>query len=170
MKNQSTKYYKMKNYRLSWILLVMLTFLFTSCGNGETDTKTDSNLEDTRKAIAASNAIYHQSTEKNDSTIFLNSYADDACVLPPNGPMVCGKEALATFFRTGYNIGIRGGKFTTTKVYGDANEYVTEEGIGQVYDEKGNVFDDFKYLVLWKKTKDGWKMYRDMFSSNVVPK
>jgi ketosteroid isomerase-like protein len=28
------------------------------------------------------------------------------------------------------------------------------------------MFDDGKFLVLWKKTDKGWKMYRDSFSSN----
>src|SRR5882724_8002921 len=74
----------------------------------------NSQLEEAKKAIAASNAVYHQSGEKNDSAIFLNSYAEDACVLGPNAPMVCGRAALAKFFRAGYNMGIRGGKFVTT--------------------------------------------------------
>jgi ketosteroid isomerase-like protein len=26
--------------------------------------------------------------------------------------------------------------------------------------------DEGKYLVLWKKTAKGWKMFRDSFSSN----
>jgi hypothetical protein len=55
-------------------------------------------------------------------------------------------------------------------VYGDAHEYVTEEGVGKVWEADGKLFDDFKYLVLWKKTKEGWKMHRDSFSSNLQPK
>ncbi len=144
------------------MLVIMATISVTVKGQS----KQSAQLEEAKKAIAKSNALYHQSTATNDSTIFLNSYTEDACVLPPNAPMVCGREALAKFFRAGYNVGIRGGKFITTNVYGDGNEYVTEEGTGQVYDAQGNVFDDFKYLVVWKKTKDGWKMYRDSFSSN----
>ena len=35
---------------------------------------------------------------------------------------------------------------------------------------KGELFDDGKFLVLWKKTKNGWKMFRDSFSSNHPPK
>jgi ketosteroid isomerase-like protein len=26
--------------------------------------------------------------------------------------------------------------------------------------------DDGKYVVLWKREKDGWKLYRDIFNSN----
>jgi ketosteroid isomerase-like protein len=55
-------------------------------------------------------------------------------------------------------------------VYGDGKEYVTEEGFWQSFNAKGELFDDGKFLVLWKKTKNGWKMFRDSFSSNHLPK
>ncbi|WP_431216399.1 hypothetical protein ACQ86N_18320 [Puia sp. P3] len=79
----------------------------------------------------------------------------------------CGPKAFAEFFRGGYDdYGLRNGKFITTNVYGDGKEYVTEEGLWQSINAKGDVFDDGKFLVLWKKTSKGWKMYRDSFSSN----
>jgi ketosteroid isomerase-like protein len=33
-------------------------------------------------------------------------------------------------------------------------------------DIDAKILDDGKYLVLWKKTPGGWKMYRDCFNSN----
>lgn len=124
-------------------------------------------LADARKAIAESNAIYFDSFAKNDPSIFVNRYAKDACILAPNSPMMCGTEAAAIFFKAAYNdIGLRGGKFITTAIYGDGKEYVTEEGLWQSFDASGKLFDDGKFLVLWKKTTEGWKMYRDSFSSN----
>ncbi len=128
-------------------------------------------LEEAKKAIAESNARYFQSFVKNDSSIFINSYAEDACILAPNAPLFCGRNDIAKFFRAGYqDYGLRNGKFITTKVYGDGKEYVTEEGIWQSINAKGELFDDGKFLVLWKKTSKGWKMYRDSFSSNRAPK
>jgi ketosteroid isomerase-like protein len=128
-------------------------------------------LEEAKKAIAESNARYFQSFVKNDSAIFIDSYADDACILAPNAQPFCGRDAIAKFFRGGYNdYGLRNGKFITTNVYGDGKEYVTEEGIWQSINAKGELFDDGKFLVLWKKTGKGWKMYRDSFSSNHAAK
>jgi hypothetical protein len=87
--------------------------------------------------------------------------------MAPNSPALCGTREIADFFRFGYQaIGLRGGKFITTAVYGDGKEYVTEEGLWQSYNSKGELFDDGKFLVLWKKTAKGWKMYRDSFTSN----
>ena len=61
---------------------------------------------------------------------------------------------------------MRNGKFITTAIYGNGKEFVTEEGLWESYDADGNLFDNGKFLVLWKKTASGWKMYRDAFSSN----
>jgi hypothetical protein len=81
--------------------------------------------------------------------------------------MLCGRQAAADFFRVAYHdFGLRNGKFITTAIYGDGKEYVTEEGLWQSFGADGNLFDDGKFLVLWKKTNAGWKMYRDSFSSN----
>lgn len=124
-------------------------------------------LESAKKAIAESNAVYFKSFVSNDSSIFIARYSDDACILAPGITMMCGKAAVAQFFRVAYNdIGLRNGKFITTAVYGDGKEYVTEEGLWQSFNAQGELFDDGKFLVLWKKTPAGWKMHRDSFSSN----
>jgi ketosteroid isomerase-like protein len=127
--------------------------------------KTD--LDDARKAIAASNAIYFRSFAKNDPAIFIDRYDDDAVILAPNGPAFSGKAEALKFFLKAYDkIGLRDGRFITTAVYGEGIEYVAEEGLWQSFDAKGKMFDDGKFLVLWKKTQKGWKMFRDSFSSN----
>jgi ketosteroid isomerase-like protein len=124
-------------------------------------------LEEAKKAIAESNAKYFGSFARNDSSVFINSYAEDACIMAPGAKQLCGPEAAAAFFKTAYEeYGLRNGKFITTAVYGDGIEFVTEEGLWQSFDEKGMLFDDGKFLVLWKKTASGWKMFRDSFSSN----
>jgi ketosteroid isomerase-like protein len=87
--------------------------------------------------------------------------------MPPNSPALCGPDAAVKFFKLAYNdFGLRNGKFITTLVYGQGTEYVTEEGLWQSFDASGKLFDDGKFLVLWKKTPKGWKMFRDSFSSN----
>ena len=150
------------------ILVVNFSFLFINCNNSNTkDTSAASNLEEAKKAIAASNAIYFESFVKNDSSIFINRYAKDACIMAAGAQQICGHEAAAKFFRAAYDdYGMRNGKFITTAVYGNDTEYVTEEGLWKSFNAKGELFDDGKFLVLWKKTTEGWKMFRDSFSSN----
>jgi ketosteroid isomerase-like protein len=153
------------HHYFSTVLLISLAFILANCGNNKQNA--DRNFAEAKAAIAASNARYFESFEKNDSSIFINSYAEDACIMAPNAPEVCGREGAAEFFRAAYDrYGLRSGKFITTAVYGDGNEYVTEEGLWQSIDAKGVLFDNGKFLVLWKKTPEGWKMFRDSFSAN----
>jgi ketosteroid isomerase-like protein len=145
--------------------LFLVTFLATM--QLITEGQTNSQLDEAKKAIAASNGIYFESFAKNDPAIFVDRYAEDGCILAPNAPPACGRNAVAEFFRSAYNdYGLRNGKFITMAVYGDGKEYVTEEGHWQSFDSTGKMFDDGKFLVLWKKTTQGWKMFRDSFSSN----
>jgi ketosteroid isomerase-like protein len=149
------------------LLYLFLVFLNFSACKQEGLRESDQSLAEAKKAIEESNAIYFESFVKNDSSIFIERYADDACIMAPNSPQMCGRKAAGDFFRAAYKeYGLRNGKFITTAVYGDAKEFVTEEGLWQSFDSLGNLFDDGKFLVLWKKTDDGWKMYRDSFSSN----
>jgi ketosteroid isomerase-like protein len=129
--------------------------------------KKNEGLEEAKRQIAASNAIYFESFVKNDASIFADRYAEDACIMAPFAPQVCGRENAIAFFRAAYdNYGMRNGKFITTAVYGIGKDFVTEEGLWQSFDAAGKLFDDGKFLVLWKKTNKGWKMFRDSFSSN----
>jgi ketosteroid isomerase-like protein len=124
-------------------------------------------LDEARAAIAKSNAIYFEAFARGDSSIFIDRYAKDCWIMAPNSQALCGEEAALDFFRIAYyQIGLRNGKFITTDVFGDGKEYVTEIGFWMSYDAKGQLFDNGKFLVLWKKTTAGWKMFRDSFSSD----
>ena len=147
--------------KLLVILLMTSACLVVKGQSGKAD------LQEARKAISASNAIYFESFVKNDPEIFKARYAKDACILAPNSPKVCGPAAAENFFKFAYeDLGLRNGKFTTTAVYGSGNEFVVEEGLYESFDGNGKLTDDGKFLVLWKKTSEGWKMFRDSFSSN----
>ena len=144
-------------------IIAAATFLY-NCSAPSTE---QSNLEEARKAIEASNEVYFTSFAKGDSSIFIDRYAKDCCILAPNAPALCGESAPLHFFKIAYDeIGLRNGKFIITQIYGDGKEFVTEEGVWQSFDKNNVMFDQGKYLVLWKKTPEGWKMFRDSFSSD----
>lgn len=152
---------KKKNILATAKLLVAVFFICGSC-----TAQTKAGLKEAKQAIAESNKIYFELYAKNDGSI-LNLYTSDACLLPPNAPAICGREALAKDFRDTYAAGVvRSGKFITTAIYGDGNEYITEEGAWQVFDANGKLIDDGKFLKLWKKEKGTWKLFRDCFNSD----
>lgn len=154
-----------RNNLLFTIQLFAISCMLYSCNTRQVKDKP--NLDEARMAIAKSNAIYFQAFAKGDSSIFIERYAKDCCIMPPGTDAMCGENATLDFFRTAYyQVGLRNGKFITTAVYGDGEEFVTEEGLWQSFDANNTMFDNGKFLVLWKKTPEGWKMFRDSFSSN----
>lgn len=150
---------------ISTLIFVSALFLFDSCSTSES--KSNTNLEEAKQAIAASNDVYFQAFVKNDSSIFIDRYAEDCCIMGPNAPAMCGANAPLEFFKMAYHdFGLRNGKFITQEVFGVGEDYVAEVGLWQSFDANNVLMDDGKFLVLWKKTPKGWKMFRDSFSSN----
>ncbi len=123
-------------------------------------------IEEAKNAILESNRLYFEAFVNGDSSLFIDRYSSDACIMAPSSPALCGEQAASSFYRIAYQqLGIRNGKFTTQAVYGSGN-YVVEEGLFDLQDGQNSQIDRGKYLVLWKKTAKGWKMFRDSFSSN----
>ena len=144
--------------------IILLSFLFSNC---LAQLKNNATLEEAKKAIAASNDIFFQAFVKEDSSLFIDRYSKDCWIMPPNAQALCGVDAPLEFFKMAYNkFGVRNGKFVTIDVFGDGREFVTEVGFWQLFGANNAPLDDGKFLVLWKKTTDGWKMFRDSFNSN----
>jgi len=142
--------------------VIFLGLLLTVISVVHAQSKSESVLQEARKAIEASNAVYADLANKNDGSI-LSRYTVDACLLPPNAAPVCGAENIGKFFKDGPKVH---SKFTIQNLYGDGGEFITEESYYEMTDLSGNKLDDGKVIVIWKKTAAGWKMHRDMFSSN----
>ena len=79
-----------------------------------------------------------------------------------------GTAAITGFFSGGYALGIRNGKLTTEEVMGGP-EVVSESGKYIISDSAGKTMDEGKYMVLWKQENGKWKMYRDIWNSDLPP-
>lgn len=142
------------------LALTCVTFLFSSHQSSGQD------FTAIKKEIAKDNVLYFDLFIKNDTAI-VDLYTVDGKLMPPNTAVVSGRTALIKDFADTYAGGkIKGVRFSTTNVYGDGVLYVTEEGTWQVYDTGNQVIDKGSYLKLWKKTKKGWKIFRDLFNSD----
>jgi len=124
-------------------------------------------LEEAKKAIAKSNELYFQAFARNDASLFIDRYAEDCWIMLPNAPALCGPNAANDFFQRGYNqFGVRNGKLITVDVYGVSEDVVAEVGFWKLYNVDNIEFDDGKFIVLWKRTSGGWKMWRESFNSS----
>ena len=146
------------------LIASILSFNFALNGHAQQERAT---LEKIREAIAQSNRLYSQGFEKHQAALVVERYSTDGAIMAPNTQAITGREGFLAFFNGGYEHGIRKVYFQTIKVFGSSGDFVNEEGLYELKDEKGQTIDRGKYIVVWKKTKSGWKMYRDIFNSDV---
>jgi ketosteroid isomerase-like protein len=146
------------------VQFLFLLFLFFVCPAQQT---AETSLAEARKAIGASNELFFQAFARGDSSLFIDLYTRDCWIMPPNAPSLCGPDAPLEFFKTAYTTaGVRNGRFITIDVYGCGREFVTEVGFWQLFGANDKPIDNGKFLVLWKKTANGWKMFLDSFNSD----
>jgi len=92
-------------------------------------------------------------------------YAQDAIAFPPNGDMVKGREAIQAFWK-GFIDGGMTADVQPIETEAQGNLGV-EVGSYNIMDPSGKSVDQGKYVVVWKKGSDGWKLYRDIWNTSV---
>ena len=159
----------MKRLLLSFSILVLLVTAFSACNNETEKTAAPAfNLDSAKAAIAASNKVYGECFSTGDSTKFVNCYTADGCIYPPNTPRMCGPQTITAFFNGAYKMGIRNLKLTTDEVVGNET-YVSEVGKYELMGDKNMSMDKGKFIVIWKNDNGKWKMYRDVWNSDMPP-
>jgi uncharacterized protein (TIGR02246 family) len=97
-------------------------------------------------------------------------YAPDAIVLPANSPPVVGPAAIGEFWTAAAGMKMRNVELTleAVEVHGDVAIETGTYAMTLTPPGGADINDRGKYLVVWKRQADGsWKLYRDMFSTNL---
>jgi ketosteroid isomerase-like protein len=92
-------------------------------------------------------------------------YEKDAKVLPPNSGMIENNDDIGKFWKGVFDAGVKKFSLTALTVESLGNSAV-ETGTFILYDANDKQIDAGKYLVFWKKEKDGWKLFRDIWNSS----
>ena len=92
-------------------------------------------------------------------------YTSDGQVMPPNGEAVTGTDAIGTFWQGVMDSGVASVTLTTDEALG-VDSLAFEVGRYAIAGADGTPLDDGKYLVVWRQTPDGWRLYRDIWNSN----
>lgn len=121
-------------------------------------------------AIRETDKLWLEAVTKRDAERAISFWSDDALVLPPDAPVIAGKEAIRSFVGGAFsdpNFSIR---WVTDEVHVSANgdmayatgtNQVTATGPnGKVFTQRG------KGITVWKKQADGaWKCVVDIWNS-----
>jgi uncharacterized protein (TIGR02246 family) len=137
----------------------------TSAPSAESHAKDEQAVRDTDGQWAKT-----AGTHDVDATVAY--YADDAVLLPPNGPKVTGKQAIRTAWVSllSPNIALTWGPSKVEVSQSGDLAYVIGTYDLSTKDAKGKAVSDHgKTLEVFKKQADGsWKAVADMYSSDLA--
>jgi ketosteroid isomerase-like protein len=121
-----------------------------------------------RTAIEAADARFSALVAQGDSAALARLYAKDGAVMPAGSEPIRGTEAIAKFWQSALGSGVAAIELKTVEVY---SQGMTASEVGEyaLRDKVGKVLDRGKYIVIWRRDGDEWKLLRDMFSTNAPP-
>lgn len=156
-----------------FIFTLILAIFSVACNDTATsDTKSTvaDSTENDRKSVEdyiRKEALnFGEEIRRGDSIALASHYASDAIVMPPNSEMVQGNN-IAGLWGGVLRMGVKDFKLTITDITGDGDLYV-ETGNYEVFGAENKSLDKGKYVAVWKKENGNWKMYRDIWNSNMA--
>jgi ketosteroid isomerase-like protein len=142
------------------LLLITLFFLSPSA-SAQSQTQ-----QEIRNQITQKSEAYFQAFVNGDPSLHIKNHAEGCWILPSEGPAHCGPDAATDFFKKTYHQGVRKGKLIINEIYGETEDFITEEGFYQFLNSMNHVLENGIYLTIWKKTENGWKIYRHSFHNH----
>jgi ketosteroid isomerase-like protein len=158
-----------------FVIVAPAMMMFASCTDqttaSDTSGKKDSSAFDiaaVKSAITDANKTFGDAVVKGDSTTVANLYASDANMFPPNMPKIENHDGILAMAGELSRMGAKSVSLESTNVYGNP-DLVAEEGKYTIGDGNGKTLDQGKYIVLWKQEDGKWKLYRDIWNSDMPP-
>ena len=120
-----------------------------------------------RKSIEEVNAKYSKAIQEGNLADAVALYTDDATMVPPDGELIKGKQAIEELYKRFFQMGMKEIVLTTIEVGGTGGT-VYEIGNTKVRiqpEGKESIQDSTKYLVIWKhQADDTWKVHADIWN------
>jgi ketosteroid isomerase-like protein len=153
------------------LLLLILPTMFISCHSSHTEKKHTSafSIDSAKAHIIKMNDSYSERFMTNDTAYYISRYCKDAQIYSPGMPAVMGRDSIINFFyQNGANKEAKI-ELPAGNIYGN-EELVVEEGTYNFPDGKGGSVDKGKFIALWKKEEGVWKLYREIWNTDLQPK
>lgn len=149
------------------LLLFCLTMFFIfSCNSENKKPEPQFDITAVTNHITEMNKTYSNRFMTNDTAFYIERYCKDAEVYSPQVPAVKGREAIINFFYQDGNNKEAKIELPAGDIYGSA-ELVVEEGTYNFPDGKGGSVDKGKFIALWKQEDGKWKLYREIWNTDI---
>ena len=122
--------------------------------------------ETARQEIAQLSRQFGEIFTGGDLAALAARYTEDGQVLPPGGPTARGHQAIRQFWQGARDAGIEAAELQTLEV-GGGGELAYEIGRGTLTVRGGGGTSRVvvRYVVVWRRQGDGWKMAVDTWNS-----
>jgi len=124
---------------------------------------TEARSDDVRAAVDAGNRAFIAAFLRGDSRSVAELYTEDAQVIAPGAPVARGRSAIAAAWQKSIESGVKSLTLDTTDVE-SSGDLAVETGIVRLV-AKDDGSTEGRYVVVWKRVKDTWKLHRDIWNA-----
>jgi len=117
------------------------------------------------EGISKTNEAFMSALTNGDAAGVAAQYTDDAQLLPPNADLVTGKQEIQNAMQGFIDSGVTSLTLESTEIEGIGNKAYEVGKYTLTVGEQ--VVDNGKYIVIWKKDGEQWKLHRDIFNSSM---
>jgi ketosteroid isomerase-like protein len=104
---------------------------------------------------------------RKDGTAIGLLYAEDAQAMPPGAVEIEGRAAIEAMWKGMLSLPLSGLELKTSEIGGGV-ETAWQAGHYRLMQNDGSVADAGKYVVIWKESEGGWKIYRGIWNSDAL--
>ncbi len=120
------------------------------------------------EAIIAANQTYGQRFLVYDTLFYKSKYTADAVIYPVQHPIIEGRDSIGKYYYDGGKNKKLQILITALNITGTA-DLIVEEGMYDFPDDKGGSFDKGKFIALWKQEEGMWKLWREIWNTDLPP-
>jgi ketosteroid isomerase-like protein len=148
-------------------LAALTCFSLLSCSSGESEKSMNEKTETTtldkqwaKSFIDSMNTKFSEHLAAGDSFALASLYWPNAELLLDNSEAVKGSDIVKAW-GSAMRMGVKEIALTTRDITGSPT-FIIETGDYEMKDGVQQIIDKGKYVVVWEKRNDQWKIYRDI--------
>jgi len=166
----------MKQFSIFLTAIVIAALFAVGCSNNNStpavtlkNKAADFDINVMKKIIQEKNSQFTKAHVTGDHLVIDTMFTEDGRSFPPNAGAVIGRAAIAQLTAEFIKFGVQEFREETTALYGNA-DYLVDEGNYFMRYGKDSTSENGKYINVWKKTGADWKIYSNIWNTNMPAK